>query len=410
MQLERPPTDNGKPLTRAKRLLGLGRLIRDAWLILGITIVLAIAVEIAYRAQGAIRRTLRGDATATPAGQPLHPYVDSAWWPEFVAERDAIRGRWEPYAYSRMERLAGTYISVDSSGLRVTPLPHVEDGPRVRVFFFGGSTMFGFADRNENTRPAVVARRLAEAGYQPDVVNYGQLGYVSSQELVSLLMELRAGNVPDVVVFWDGLNDMNSVRDHGRPGLTFRERQRGEGFEMLAAMEARGGAVEAPLALRSLLHQSELYERMLAAIRDEADVPALPAPDAFCRDAVGYWLGLVRVVDRLAVAYGFHALMVWQPTWQSSDRPQSAFERAIEGTTLLPQHHGMTEHVIRCGEMVDSLAGSIESPSLRNWAWMHRGDTATVFTDEYGHTTERATAIEGDSVAAEILRLVGAPE
>jgi hypothetical protein len=388
-----------------------GRAVRDAWLILGITLILCLALEFAYRGQGALRRSLRGTGgpAAVPPANALHPYADSTWWPDFVAERAAVRGRWQPYAYSRMEASDGRFIQVDGSGLRITPLPVAEeDLPALRVFFFGGSTTFGFADRGENTRPAVVARRLHAAGFRPDVTNFGQLGYVSSQELVTLIFELRAGNVPDVVVFWDGFNDMNALRDHGVPGLTFRERQRAEGFQMRAQMEADDGSVSTPLALHSLFHRSELYGRIRQARRGEPDLTPLADPALFCRDMMDYWMGVVAVVENLAHAYGFQALMIWQPTWQSSERPRSAYEQAIEGTMILDQYRGMTQHVIRCAQMADSIVASGASSSVRNLAWIHRDDTATVFVDEDGHTTERATAIEADSVAAEILRVIAA--
>ena len=40
------------------------------------------------------------------------------------------------------------------------------------------------------------------------IVNYGEWGYVVTQNMILLTLELRDGNVPDLVIFYDGINDV----------------------------------------------------------------------------------------------------------------------------------------------------------------------------------------------------------
>jgi hypothetical protein len=43
------------------------------------------------------------------------------------------------------------------------------------------------------------------------VVNYGEDGFASTQEVILLLIELQRGNVPDAVIFYDGVNDVTAA-------------------------------------------------------------------------------------------------------------------------------------------------------------------------------------------------------
>ena len=137
------------------------------------------------------------------------------------------------------------------------------------MFFFGGSTTWGFANRDSTTRPALVARRLAGLGYDPEVTNFAQQGWVSMQGFLTLVQELRAGNVPDVVIFWDGENDVPSAWRNGRPGLPYREPEREEDYAFASSKRRNGGAVDTRLAVRSLLMHSQLF-RPGAAVRRSA--------------------------------------------------------------------------------------------------------------------------------------------
>lgn len=255
-----------------------------------------------------------------------------------------------------------------------------------------------------------MARRLGEAGYDPEVVNYGQLGWVASQELVALVLELRAGHVPDAVVFWDGLNEVNAMLDRGVPGVTFREEQRKEGFEEVVRRARRHGAVDLGLAVRSLFQYSHLYDSLVEAASRPPPPVEPPDPRSVCRAVVDHWLGVADVVRHLGAGYGFETLMIWQPTWGTSARPRSPYERAIasSGATILPRFRGLDGHQLACAEYLDASLAAHPRPEVRNWSAMHSADTATVFVDEYSHTAERATAIEADSVTAELLELLRA--
>ncbi len=72
-----------------------------------------------------------------------------------------------------------------------------------KVYFFGGSTMFGLGVSDAETIPSLVS---AATGVQAE--NYGNIGYTSHQGLVLLIELLQAGHRPDVVIFYDGVNDV----------------------------------------------------------------------------------------------------------------------------------------------------------------------------------------------------------
>lgn len=71
------------------------------------------------------------------------------------------------------------------------------------VHFFGGSTMWGEGSDDDHTIPALFSEKNPEF----EVYNHGQLAYNSRQELDALISLYATGGKPDVVVFYDGVND-----------------------------------------------------------------------------------------------------------------------------------------------------------------------------------------------------------
>ena len=90
-------------------------------------------------------------------------------------------------------------------GWRNPPRPTVNTnttGDR-KVYFFGGSTMWGFWALEPHTIPSQFA-----AATKVHSENYGEIGYTAHQSLVQLLQLLQNGHRPSLVVFYDGVNDV----------------------------------------------------------------------------------------------------------------------------------------------------------------------------------------------------------
>jgi lysophospholipase L1-like esterase len=80
----------------------------------------------------------------------------------------------------------------------------------VDIFFFGGSTTFGFNVADNETIPSQfleLYKSKYPKGRSVRVFNFGTPTYYSYQELMLFTKLLFEGNRPDMVIFIDGVND-----------------------------------------------------------------------------------------------------------------------------------------------------------------------------------------------------------
>ncbi len=85
---------------------------RDAWVIVGLTMLLLLTLEFAYRSQAEIRRSVRERAQASDG--VVRPF-DEEWVPAYMAELTPSKAlEWKPFVYYRRKPFSGTYINVDS--------------------------------------------------------------------------------------------------------------------------------------------------------------------------------------------------------------------------------------------------------------------------------------------------------
>jgi hypothetical protein len=202
---------------------------RTALLVAGAVVVWTLVFEGLARAALALVPALR------PAAETRHEadaYAGAAWarayWHEFAA---SSRMRWEPYTYWRRQPFAGRYVRVDSAGVRASWAPPSGARPPFRVWFFGGSALWGTGARDAHTISSEVARLLTvRTGRPVEAVNFGESGYVSGQEVVALQRALVSRAAPDAVVFYDGLNDSFAAFQGGHAGWPSNEANRIEEF------------------------------------------------------------------------------------------------------------------------------------------------------------------------------------
>lgn len=120
-------------------------------------------------------------------------------WEEFLQTEI----HFAPHYYWKPKPFSGKFININSEGLRKT-IKNPAKGAK-KVFFFGGSTAWGTGVPDDATIPSLMNKSL---GKNYDFYNLGASGYVSTQELNYLLERLTNNDIPDIVIFYDGANDV----------------------------------------------------------------------------------------------------------------------------------------------------------------------------------------------------------
>ena len=246
-----------------------------------------------------------------PSREASDAYAGVAWQDAYRSEHRAAKDmRWEPYLYWRRKAFGGEHIFVNEQGERRTWA--LEPAPAAAtVWVFGGSTIWGTGVTNEETVPSWLARHAANQGMSLNVRNLGESGYVSTQGVIALLRELQRGERPDVVVFYDGVNDVFAALQAQQAGIP-----QNEVLRQLDFAAGRGNVVA--WALRHL----QGIAKLTGTARPDIDVSSLA-------DSVAEtYQTNMRAVAALGEQFGFDAFFFWQPSVFSRDHP-TAFEQRI---------------------------------------------------------------------------------
>ena len=372
------------------------RVLRVTWLTLGVVLLLLLGFEIAYRAQAALRRAAQG---GSGNGSGLSP--------AFVAEATS-EGRvgWRPYVYYRRLPQQGTWVNVDSMSHRRT-VPAPAAGPHRSVFVFGASAVWGTALPDSETIPSRLARAFQSHGVTDiEVVNFGESGYVFTQEVIELMLQLRQGARPAAVVFYNGHNDVGSTLNNRYTGVTWNESDRARDFYLGQRLFNWRPDVGADLrAARSLAGVALGRVQLLARLRSHP-VRVNHMPDEAIADSVvRVYAGNVGVVEALAARYGFSAWYAWMPVLDSVTKPLSARERTMFEQSQQSPANQRYLNVYRLARA--RVAGPVSEAAPGHFVDLlpvFATDSGTAFVDDQGHTTANGS----DMVARELERVIEA--
>ncbi len=324
----------------------LARWAAIVWIQIGITILLfALLSAMSGAVVNAIRRARQRHEPAETAA-----YSGAASWASaYFQAMHNVRMRWYPYVYWKTAPMRSAYLNIDEHSNRVNWNQPPRNGrPLLHVFCFGGSTTWGAGARDDYTIPSLLAKHLAgHPDYDVEVDNFGQMGWVTSQELIYLYELLRRGQRPDLVIFYDGVNDTFIGYQNGIAGLTQSEFLRAEEFGIMASSSGRKKLYAA--AIRTFLMNTGFFDLIkLVQHRDTGDIErkeitpqgmidylAPPSDfegtDAVEQDVVNIYQFNQQMVQTLGTRFGFRALFYWQPVIYSKS-PLTALERHFPGS------------------------------------------------------------------------------
>lgn len=365
---------------------------RDAWLIVGIACLLLVALEFAYRGQAAVRRLISG----TPTMPAAHPYTDSAWYNVYRSEyARSTQLEWQPFVYYRRPPFKGVLINIDSARHRVTTHPEGLPASPFTAFFFGGSTMWGDYQRDAATIPSIVVTRLAAEGIAVRATNFGESGWVMSQGVVELLLQLRSGERPDVVVFYDGINDVAAALQSGQAGIPQNEFNRAAEFRLGRAVRGweKGYGIQADLRAFGLLiitgaERFQLLQRLVLAVRTPRDLNGFDA-DELAAQVVAAYTGNIEIVEALAAYYGFKPFYFWQPNPYVSEKRLTEFESTMLSSLRDDPFEASLRSVHRLvNDQIDSAVTPRVGDRFSNLTRLFSAHAGPVWVDRIGHTTE----------------------
>jgi hypothetical protein len=204
---------------RATAIMLLNTLLLLVGLELAATAVLTIAMLPTTKGLLAHITGKPNDLVAHYLALPYYAEQDwsSRYWPEHQL---ALKKNYHPYVIWRSPAFTGVMLNIDQDGVRKTPGSECRPSDAYKVFVFGGSAMWGWGVPDWGTIPAYLQTELQATHDEPVcVVNFGENAYVSTQSLIQLQLLLESGNVPDVIIFYDGVNEVLAASQTGQPIL-----------------------------------------------------------------------------------------------------------------------------------------------------------------------------------------------
>jgi lysophospholipase L1-like esterase len=296
------------------------------------TIIAALLLELgAFLAWSAYHwvRPLQRDFASTSPAYDAYPWASEFWKEE--------KSRWKSQRVYQPFRVWGglpwhsRYINTDDTPdgswrRTINPTsPNCEIQATIDVWMFGGSTVYGTDVPDSATLPSYLSRDLNSAGRGCVVVtNLGVEGYVTNQEVIVLMEQLKAGRHPGVVIFYDGVND--AYAGAISPGVP-------NAHLALADTKAR---VEGSLAGRlDFLQNSYALRLARAAVhslhRPSAADPPLDEIESKAEATLDNYEANLRIARILGEAFGFRVFCFWQPASVYGHKPLDPFEVTVPG-------------------------------------------------------------------------------
>ena len=147
-----------------------------------------------------VKQTISGSTEPVDhrVGYPTFP--DKANTRHHFSELKKLVYRYKSFIGWRPMPFSGESITINSDSHRASTNQSKSDS----VWFFGGSTMWGFGVSDSATIPSYYAEQSGNKVY-----NFGEQGYTSRQSLAALYNQLLEGeHIPSRVIFYDGYNDV----------------------------------------------------------------------------------------------------------------------------------------------------------------------------------------------------------
>lgn len=349
--------------------------------VVGLTIAGAVAVSSRVEVSSPLPRLGDLDNEPVPAA-----YEGEDWYLEYREDADWMMnvqaGTWRPLHTQRTADLTSRHVTV-RDGHRVSWTPAPCDCRRLTVWMYGGSTTFGVGQRDEHTIASELAKAAAEEGLVVDVVNRGVLGHLHWMEAQRFAWDLAMEPPPDMVVFYDGANEVWAAQQMREIGIPESVGPVDPLLEEVWNWVKESGPPAPPTPLGATLSTIE--------------APQL-TPEATGRLAMERYERTLKMSDDIASANDTVIRWFWQPSLFS--RPPIDGEPHGAGGNYMREKRSMWRSAVEhLPDHVDNLDDVFD------------GHVGAIFSDDVHHNEEGARLIAAamlDALRSDLERLAQA--
>lgn len=300
---------------------------------------------------------------------------------------------WAPYTHFKPRAYSGTFNTINANGQRKTLNYNNSLSNPIRIFCFGGSTMYGIGSTDENTIPSILSKLLSKK-YPTrnfEVINFGIPGYSRDLESIQLKQELINNNIPDIVIFYDGVNEVLTAFQNKRIDFPMNSSKR-----IMEFNSSQSYAKKAKLLIKSSYTmrmirflQKKLLKNRFSDTIDLSQKLATKITDNFRSNL--YYSG------NLSKAYNYVELNFLQPTIFSKNQLSDYEEIMKKNEAYMSSFYDVTYKQIANDSIINN------NVSYKDISQIFSTTNTTIFSD-FCHTAEEGNTI----VALEMLNEIDA--
>ncbi len=252
---------------------------------------------------------------------------------DLVANNYTSGQQYQPFYLWSEKESSGKWHNIKANGDRVTffNLEGDDKAGAIRVFTFGGSTMWGAGSPDDATIPSWLAKFLNEGEGKYVVENMGQNGHVSSQELIRLILELRNGNIPDIVVFLDGGNDAACALRPGNPyaHLNYNHVAATFSFNPSYYVNLVSGRPYIRRLTNHVVNKLSKGKHKTVSSLTPVSESKVKMVEKNAPVSADVWINNTIFIKKLSEIYGFKAICILQPVLYTRKEPLLPYEREL---------------------------------------------------------------------------------
>lgn len=316
-------------------------------------------------------------------------YKNSSWAKNYfdcLNRLDRLEEDYRPFYEWRKNGFNSKFINISDDGIRKTWNPSYTNNLR-KVFVFGGSNIWGVGSRDDYTIPSSLSKNLNCSEEHFYVVNFGESAYMSTQEAIMLITELRKGNVPDCVIFYDGFNDVLAAFENGKAGLInhypylrMKLTMKPKIFNEMTK-EAFIDDSKLLFAIDSIINKYIKKEKYRFEYSDHE-------LNTLAKEIIEEYKKNIFLVEKLSKAYDFKYIFLWQPalfTIQSKTDEEIACLK------------GKNRNLEKLYFYTYKLADNLHIPNFYNLSHIFDNKNETAFID-WCHIGEKQNQIVADEI------------